>query len=149
MEGPTEGQTDRLYFIGPFRLIPEDQKLNNSNSVKISNLILDYFDLKLSCLCCYYLIKLQNHQKSSRCLFQGLLLTIFFTTFDKIFSQKHFFLLHQILMNPSFIQSITKRNNTFWIYSTDNRPRWQQHLQRKVHNVGKRYNNKYNRHNKT
>ena len=37
-----------------------------------------------------------------------------------------------------------KRNNLFWIYSTGNRQQWQQHLQRKAHNVEKRYNNNFN-----
>ena len=37
-----------------------------------------------------------------------------------------------------------KRNKLFWIYSTGNRQQWQQHLQRKAHNVEKRYNNNFN-----
>ena len=49
----------------------------------------------------------------------------------------------QVLMNLSFMQSIRKRNNPFWIYSIGNRLRWQQHLQRKAHNVEKRYNNNF------
>ena len=47
-------------------------------------------------------------------------------------------------MNPSFIEIIRKRNNLFWIYSTGNRQKWQQQLQRKAHSVGKRYNNNFN-----
>ena len=44
-------------------------------------------------------------------------------------------------MNPSFIQSIRKSNNIFWIYSTSNRQKSWQHLQRKALNVEKRCNN--------
>ena len=43
-------------------------------------------------------------------------------------------------MNPDFMQSIRKWNNPFWIYSRGNIQKWQQHLQRKAHNVEKRYN---------
>ena len=42
------------------------------------------------------------------------------------------------------MQSIRKKNNQFWIYSTGNGQRWQQHLQRNAHNVGKRYKNNFN-----
>ena len=47
-------------------------------------------------------------------------------------------------MNPSFMQSIRKRNDPFCIYSTGSRQKWQQYLQRKAHNAGKRYNNNFN-----
>ena len=49
-----------------------------------------------------------------------------------------------------FLQTLTlckvseKGNNPFWIYSTENREKWKQNLQRKEHNVGKRYNNDFN-----
>ena len=66
----------------------------------------------------------------------------------KYFRKKSFFCYTHVFMNPSFMQSIRKRNNPFWIYSTDNRQSWQQHLQRKAHNIGKRYNNNFNTANK-
>ena len=44
-------------------------------------------------------------------------------------------------MNPSFMQSIRKGKNLFWIYSRDNRQKWQQHLQTKANHVGKIHNN--------
>ena len=84
--------------------------------------------------------KKKNQNKS---LFLGLLLTIFFTTLKKYFP-KYLFYYAQVFMNPSFMQNIRKRNNPFWIYSKGNRHIWQQHLQRKAHNVEKRYNNNSN-----
>ena len=47
-------------------------------------------------------------------------------------------------MNPSFMQSIRKTKNLFWIYSRDNRQKLQQHLQTKANHVGKRHNNNFN-----
>ena len=93
-------------------------------------------DIIISCS----IMEKKNQNKS---LFLGLLLTIFFTILKKYFP-KYLFYYAQVFMNPSFMQSIRKRNNPFWIYSKGNRHIWQQHLQRKAHNVEKRYNNNSN-----
>ena len=65
---------------------------------------------------------------------------IFFSIFEKITPPQKKFCYTQVFMNPDFMQSIRKWNNPFWIYSRGNIQKWQQHLQRKAHNVEKRYN---------
>ena len=67
----------------------------------------------------------------------------FFIIFDKIFSQI-FFLLHTGFYEPWLYAKYQKKEQPFGIYSTGNRQKWQQHLQRKAHNLGKRYNNNFN-----
>ena len=83
------------------------------------------------------IIKKIDRQKLNNINISNLILrvlTSFFTIFNKIFPQKYFCYTH-VLMNPSFMQSISKKNISFWIYSIGNRLRWQQHLQREAHNV--------------
>ena len=67
-----------------------------------------------------------------------------FLSFLTKYSPKLFLCYTQVLKNHSFMKSIRKRKKLFWINSIGNRQKQQKYLQRKAHNVGKRYNNNFN-----
>ena len=79
-------------------------------------------------------------QKKSVSVFAGDFLYHFKQNIFAIF----FFCHAKVFMNPGFVQSIRKRNNPFWVYSTGTIQKLQQHLQRKAHNIANRYNNSFN-----